>query len=72
TFQKYIFPEIYEERFAVLFSDNEASRPNIPVNITIGKLLLRELFSFSDVELLDQVAFNLQFQYALRTTGYEK
>ncbi|MEA1976102.1 MAG: transposase [Bacillota bacterium] len=72
TFQEYIFPEIDEERFAVLFSDNEASRPNIPVNITIGKFLLRELFSFSDVELFDQIAFNLQFQYALRTTGYEK
>jgi len=31
TFQQYIFPNINEDRFAVLYSDNHASRPNSPL-----------------------------------------
>ena len=43
TFQKYIFPEINEEQFSVLYSDNKASRPNSPVNVIIGLLILKEI-----------------------------
>jgi hypothetical protein len=32
TFSKKIFPFIKEDRFRVLYSDNNASRPNNPVN----------------------------------------
>ena len=38
-----IFPAIDEERFSVLYS-NKASRPNTPVNVIIGALIIKELF----------------------------
>ena len=37
------FPAIDEERFSVLYSD-KASRPNTPVNVIIGALIIKELF----------------------------
>ena len=45
TFSKKIFPFIKEERFSVLYSDNPVSRPNNPVNIYFGLLILREIFN---------------------------
>ena len=36
-----IFPAIDEERFSVLYSD-KASRPNAPVNVIIGALIIKE------------------------------
>ncbi|MDT3702176.1 MAG: hypothetical protein ROZ36_03875 [Thermincola sp.] len=50
-FADIIFPAINEERFAVLYSDNVASRPNSPVNAVIGSLILKELFNLTDDEL---------------------
>lgn len=41
TFSTLVFPAINEERFSVLYSDNAASRPNTPVNVTVGALILR-------------------------------
>ena len=40
TFSKKIFRFIEEDRFSVLYSDNPASRPNNPVNIYFGLLIL--------------------------------
>ena len=37
-FRFLIMPEINEKDYAVLYSDDLASRPNAPVNITIGAL----------------------------------
>lgn len=71
-FQKYIFPHINEERFSVLYSNNMATRPNSPVNIIIGLLMLKELFQLSDEELIGSLYFDIRFQYALRTTSYDK
>lgn len=71
-FQEYIFPNINEERFAVLYSENHATRPNSPVNVIIGLLMLKELFRLSDEELIGSLYFDTRFQYALRTTSYEK
>jgi hypothetical protein len=45
TFSKKIFPFIKEDRFSVLYSDNPASRPNNPVNVYFGLLILREIFN---------------------------
>ena len=42
VFADEIFPEIDEKRFAVLYS-SKASRPNTPVNVIIGALIIREL-----------------------------
>ena len=36
-----IFPNIDEERFSVLYS-SKASRPNAPVNVIIGALIIKE------------------------------
>ena len=35
-----IFPALDEERFSVLYSD-KASRPNTPVNVIIGALIIK-------------------------------
>ena len=37
-----IFPAIDEKRFSVLYSD-KASRPNTPVNVIVGALIIRKL-----------------------------
>jgi len=46
-FQQLIFPAINEDRFEVLYSD-KPSRPNSPVNVIIGALILKEIFGLSD------------------------
>lgn len=46
-----IFPAIDEERFSVLYSENDATRPNTPVNIIVGALIIKELFDYSDDEI---------------------
>ena len=38
TFYHELFCRIDEEPFAVLYSDDEASRPNIPINLLVGAL----------------------------------
>ena len=44
-FSKEIFPLINEARFSVIYSDNPATRPNNPVNVYIGLLMLKEIFT---------------------------
>lgn len=39
-FSTKIFPFINEDRFRVLYSDNSATRPNNPVNVYSGLLIL--------------------------------
>jgi hypothetical protein len=70
AFSKHIFPKINEDRFAVLYSDNPASRSNTPVNIIIGMFILKELFSHTDDDLLEEVLFDVRYQYALHTTSF--
>jgi len=70
SFSQNIFPKINEERFAVLYSDNAASRPNTPVNIVVGILLLKELFTNTDEECMQSLLFDIRYQYALHTTSY--
>ncbi|MBN4051165.1 transposase, partial [bacterium AH-315-L21] len=71
VFQKVIFPEINEERFSVLYSEI-GSRPNSPVNVIIGALILKELFSLTDEDLIGSIFFDDRFQYALRLTSEER
>lgn len=70
-FAEYIFPKIDERPYAVLYSAKD-SRPNTPVNIQIGALLLKELTNLSDEELLTSLMFDIRFQYALHTTSYRE
>jgi hypothetical protein len=70
-FREKIFPYINEERFAVLYSKNRASRPNSPVNVIVGLLILKEVMQLTDEELIGSLHFDTRFQYALNTMGYE-
>lgn len=71
TFAEDIFPNINEEPFSVLYSD-KASRPNTPVNVIIGALIIKELFGVSDDEIVENLMLDSRYQYALHTTSYEE
>lgn len=71
-FSDLIFPAINENRFAVLYSDTKASRPNNPVNAVIASFILKELFDLTDDELLASILCDIRFQYALHTTSFEE
>lgn len=65
TFYNEFFCRIDEEPFAVLYSDDEASRPNIPVNLLIGFETLKAGFGWSDEETFDHFCFDVQVRYAV-------
>ena len=69
VFADEIFPAIDEERFSVLYSD-KVSRPNAPVNVIIGALIIKELFDYSDDEIVENLMLDLHLQYALHTTSF--
>ena len=71
VFADEVFPTIDEERFRVLYSEKD-SRPNTPVNILVGALVLKELFGLSDDEVVETLMFDHRFQYALHTTSFEE
>ncbi len=66
-----IFPLIDEERFAVLYSD-KASRPNTPVNVIIGALILKELRNQTDDEIFESLLFDVRYQRALHTENFDE
>ena len=66
-----IFPKIDEAPFSVLYSD-KASRPNTPVNVIVGALLLKEFLEQTDEEILESLLFDVRYQVALHTTGFEE
>lgn len=71
-FADIVFPAINEERFAVLYSGNDASRPNTPVNVIIGALMLKENNGLNDEELVESICCDVRFQYALHTTHMQE
>ncbi len=71
TFADEIFPAIDESRFSVLYS-NKASRPNTPVNVIVGALIIKELFDYSDDDMVENLMLDFRFQYALHTTSFEE
>ena len=70
-FAEIVFPAINEGRFSVLYSEN-GSRPNTPVNVIVGSLMLKEYFGLTEEELLMSIYCNVQYQYALHLTQEEK
>lgn len=71
TFAEKVFPAIDESIFSVLYSD-KASRPNTPVNVIIGALILKEALGDTDDELVEALMFDIRYQYALHTTSFEE
>ena len=71
VFADEIFPAIDERRFSVLYSD-KASRPNTPVNVIVGALIIKELFDYSDDEMVENLMLDFRIQYALHTTSFEE
>lgn len=71
VFAEEVFPKIDEKPFEVLYSD-KASRPNTPVNVIIGACIIKELFDYSDDEIVEGLMLDLRLQYALHTTSFEE
>lgn len=69
VFAEKIFPAIREEEFAVLYS-SKASRPNTPVNVIVGALILKEALGVTDDEMVQGLMFDIRYQYALHTTSF--
>lgn len=72
AFSKEVFPNIREEPFSVLYSDNDASCPNTPINIIIGALIIKEMFGCSDDDMVENTMLDLRYQYALHTTSFKE
>ncbi len=71
VFATEIFPKIDEEPFTVLFSKGDNSRPNVPINVIIGALLLKDYFHMSDDVTIMSLHTNPLFQYLLHTSSME-
>lgn len=71
VFSDEIFPAIDEERFSVLYS-SKASRPNTPVNVMVGACIIKELFDYSDDEMVENLMLDLHLQFALHTTSFQE
>ena len=41
-----------------------------PVNVIIGALIIKELFDYSDDEIVENLMLDLHLQYALHTTSF--
>jgi hypothetical protein len=66
-----IFLSINEDRFSMLYS-SQYSRPNKPVNILVSLLILKELHSLTDDQLMGSLYFDYRYQYALGISDFEK
>lgn len=71
AFSDHIFLNIDEYIFAPLFSENTNSRPNAPINVIVGALILKELTGMTDDEIVESMEFDFRFQYALHTISFE-
>jgi hypothetical protein len=70
TFRHRALPLIDEEIFAPLYCEDNG-RPNQPVEMVFGVLLLKDMFSLTDAEALEQLEFNLLWHHALHLTPEE-
>lgn len=55
-----IFPSIDEERFSVIYSDKTA-RPNAPVNVIIGALIIKNFLIILRMRLLRILCWSFTF-----------
>jgi len=66
-FYEHIFRNIDESKFKPLYSD-KASRPNKPTNILVCLEVIKQLFNYSDEELIESFHTDLRTMYALGLT----
>ncbi len=64
VFLDQVTKRIPEERFRVLF-DEENGRPNAPIRLLVGMLILKEGFGWSDERLFEAIHFDLLVRRAL-------
>ena len=69
--EKRMLEKSWANTFAVLYS-KKASRPNTPVNVIVGALILKEALNVTDDEIVEAMAFDIRYQYALHTTSFEE
>lgn len=62
---------IDEQCFSALYSD-KASRLNTPVSVIVGTHIIKELFDYSDDEMVANLMLDFWIQYALNRTGCEE
>ena len=71
AFSDYIFTRINEHLFAPLSSEKTNSRPNAPINVVVGALILKDFTNLTDEEITEACEFDFRYQYALHTTSFE-
>ena len=71
AFSDHVFTKINEYVFAPLYSERTNSRPNAPINVLVGALILKDFIGLTDEELADACDFDFRYQYALHTTSFE-
>ena len=71
SFSDHIFIRINEHIFAPLYSEKTNSRPNAPINVVVGALILKDFTNLTDEEITEACEFDFRYQYALHTTSFE-
>lgn len=63
-FRKEVVNRINEELFSPLFSDTQG-RPNAPIRVLIGMMVLKEAFGLSDEKIFEDCRYNLLYRSAI-------
>jgi len=63
-FQKELLPVLPVEKLIPFFKE-DVGRPTKELNTSIGILLFQQIFDLTDDETIEQLAFNIQWHYAL-------
>jgi hypothetical protein len=66
-FKKYILCELPVSQLAPFFSEG-FGRPTKELHTALGVLVLQQSLDLTDVETVNQLAFNIQWHYALNIT----
>jgi hypothetical protein len=69
-FSEYVFPLIDESLFSVLYCEDNG-RPNTPINVIVGALILKELFGLTDEELFEAIICDARYRFALHLMDTE-
>jgi hypothetical protein len=67
-----IMPAIDEGAFECLYSSNPATRPNAPVNILFGALIIKTFLNMTDHELMRSIREDRQVKYALHILDWKR